>query len=1113
MNGRQHKTNILIYMKQILILLSFFSFCLMETLQAQEGKVTIHMDQVSVRDVLTALEKQTHYTFLYKNEMLKNKTAVTIHADNKELSTVLNEVLSSRGLSYTMDDNVIIIQARRAVAATRSPSSEIFITGNVQDEDREPLTGSTIALKGTTKAVVADMDGNYRIGVPEQGAVLVFSFVGMQPKEVAVGKESVVNVILNYSSIMLDDVEVVGAYGSIQKRSDMVGSAFQVNSEQIKTLPVSRVDLLLEGKMPGVNININTDDASSTRPRYFTRVRGSASLTASNEPFYVVDGTPVFTGERTNQVLGMSTSISPLSYLNPEDIESITVLKDAAAVSIYGANASNGVILITTKRGRAEQKPRLTVSARYGISEINKGTLFKVLNTSEYMMLAKESYANNTELNPALFPYQDNELNSYSTTSTNWTDAFYDKGFSFFTNLSISGGSKNTTYYVSGSYYNSDLTIMGNNQKRISLRGRIESKLHDKFTVNLSLSSSYNINTLFNPDSDYYDLLPIYSPYNSDGTFRIYNKSLKAVDEQGNPVWERTRFYNSVAEREENDHNQQTFAAVNSITLKYDILKGLSLAGQFGADYQSGYEDRYEAQTNWSGMNSSSEGDPIPIGYSTRGHSNYLTWSSISRLDYDRTFGKHTIKTFLAFEANSKEYKSLEATGNDFVNDHIKEVGYAINRKGSSGSGTTRSASFLGQATYSYDRRYYFLANYRKDGNSNFGDDVRWANFGAVGVSWNIHNEDFFNSRWINILKLKASYGIDGNSRMGNTNARGLYTYGSTINYSGEMGTKLSSSPNPSLTWESTYKTNLGLRIMMFNRLDVEMEVYNNKTVDLINDLDVSYTTGTSSVYRNLGEIRNRGIELSITSENLRGAFEWHTEFNIAHNQNRLLKIYNGISKTNGNYLLREGYDLQTLYLLRWAGVDPRDGHALWYDAQGNITRAYNENNRVPYKSAAPLFAGGLGNLFFYKGISLNVFLTYKIGGYAFSTFGRNVSSDGYNIDADNQSVNQLDRWQKPGDLALSPKPIWKYSTRSTMNSTRYLYNTTHFRLKNVALGYSLPAKWLKRTGISACNVNFIVDNLNVWTPYDKKDRNSYRQSMSGYPMETTYSVGLELSF
>lgn len=989
----------------------------------------------------------------------------------------------------------------------RVAAQNVELIGNVKDVHGETLIGVNVVQKGTSNGTVTDLDGNFIIRVPA-GATLVFSYIGYEKQEKIWDGKSRMNITLKEDVTMLDDVVVIGAYGTVQKRTDMVGSAFQVNSDRIETLQVGRVDNLLEGIVPGLQVMPNSDDASSTKQRMNLRVRGKGSMSASNEPLWIVDGTRIFSGDRTNMVPGMSTSISPLSYLSADDIESITILKDATETSIYGADGANGVILVTTKGG-AVGKTKVGLSLQTGIAQINQSAKFKVLNGSDYLMLAKESYLNSGR-SMETFPFQDNDLNSYSSTDTDWSGIFYDTGYQTNAFLSLSGGKEGVSYYLSGGYFNSQSTVIGNTQERYSIRGNLEIEMSQKMDFSLIYAASYNTNDIFIPGNDYYKFLPIYTPYNPDGTFRLFNKSLAGLDPNGNPVWQTSRFLNSVAEREENDNRQKAAVSNVNALLEYDIVEGLTSTTQFGIDYQGLNEDRYSARTNWSGMSTTEGG----IGYANRNNSTFMTWTAIERLNYNRTFGRHRVGGLLGFEASSKDIRTMGASGSGFINDKIKEVSYAVDRNGSSSRSTSRSLSYFLQGTYSYDQRYYFTVNARRDGNSGFGSDSQWGNFASAGASWNIHNEDFFQSDLVNVLKVKVSYGSNGNSRIGSQEALGLYSYGESHNYMGELGGSMSGSPNKKLSWETAYITNFGVRIKMFDRADLELEAYNKRTVNLLSNLDVSRTTGDTRSYRNSGEIINQGIEATLNVEllNNRDA-NWWAELNASHNRNKLIKLYNGIEKVMGNYIWREGYDLNTYYIIRWAGVDPRDGAPLWYDSEGNLTRTYNDQNRVPWKSSSPLLTGGISSKFTYKNYSVRALLTYVLGGYAFSTFGRNVMSDGLNIMSENQSVNQLDRWQKPGDVALSPKPIWGTSTRSVMSSTRHIYKTTHMKFKNVALSYALPEKVVKPLGIASCNLHLIADNLFVWTPYDKKDRNSYKQSMSGYPIETSFSLGVDLSF
>ena len=987
-----------------------------------------------------------------------------------------------------------------------------IITGTVVDELGEPLTGVSIQQKGTSNKAITDIEGNFSLKIgTQQSEVLVFSYIGMKTQTVSVKEKTTVRVVMTDDATAIQDVVVVGAYGTAQKRSDLVGSAYQVNAKQLKYMPQMRLDKMLDGLIPGLKVEVNSDSPDHSRPRFNVRVRGNSSMSASNEPLWIVDDVPMYTGGSTNLMPGQNYTISPLSFINPEDIESITVLKDATATSIYGADGANGVILVRTKHGRGDRL-NINISTQYGISKIDRSTSAKLLNAGQYLELAKESYIN-AGLNPKQFPFQDNDLNSYSTTDTDWYDVFFGTGNTFQTNVSVNGNSAKTDYYLSGSYYENEATIKGNKQQRFSLSTKLGFQLHRKVKATVNLLASYNTNDLFNMGRDYYKFLPIYSPYNADGTFRLLNMEVTGVNPDGSPIFQKYKFFNSVAEREQNTNNQKALYIKPNFSLHYEPIKGLAYTGQFGIEFQSNVEEMYSSMKNWSGMASLEE----RIGYSSRQTMNLTNWTTIHRLNFGRTFGKHTVSSVVGIEAGARDYTTVGATGSGFINDNILDVSYANSRKGTNYSKSSRRVSFLGQVAYSFDRRYYLTLNARRDGNSQFGSDARWASFASVGTSWNVHNEKFFKIPWISVLKLKASYGSNGNSRIGSQEALGLYSYGESYAYNGEIGGVQSGTPNRKLSWETTYMTNLGLRIEVLSRFDFNFEFYRNYTKNLLSNLDVSRTTGDTRVYRNVGEIENKGIEISITSKNIvtekEGGFTWTTDLNLAHNKNVLKKLYNGIQKNMGTTSYMEGYDTHTYFLVRWAGVDPYDGSPLWYDARGNVTKTYNYANRVPYKNSNPKVMGGITNTLTYQGFMLRFLFNCQFGGYGFTSFGRSSISDGYNIKSENQAIDLLDRWQKPGDIALNPKPMWGVSTGSVMNSTRFLYNKTLIRLQNLVLSYTLPQKWISHVGARSCTLSFIGDNIFAWSPYSGSNRNSYKTTMSGYPTERAFSLSLNIGF
>lgn len=989
------------------------------------------------------------------------------------------------------------------------------IKGHVADEQGAPLIGVSVFIKGTSVGTVSDVDGNYVLSIGNRAdPVITFSYVGMKTQDITLrASVDVLNVTME-SDTNLDAVIVQG-YGRVQKREDLVGSAFQVNAEDIEFKPVTRLDNILDGMVPGLVVSPNSDAPSSTQQRYNVRIRGESSLSASNEPLWIIDGVPIYTGTGTNLMEGLSTSVSPLSFVSPEDVESITVLKDAAEVSIYGADGANGVILVTTKGGKFNSGPtQVKATLRYGVSAIDKSARFKTLNAAQYLAYAKEAWANGGN-DPDLFPYQDNEMNSYSTTDTDWSDLFFGLGQNFLASVTVSGGSQNAANYASASYYREQSSVKGNVQHRITARLNNTYRLGRKFTFRPQVSASYNINDIFPMSHEYYQTLPIFSPFDNDGyTYRLYNRYVSGRNsETGELIWDESKFWdNTIATRELSDNTQKTFSTDGNLSLQYEIIEGLTATAQFGVSYQHGYETIYDSRKTLDGII-----DGEPKGYSTRNSANYLSWTNIDRVNFNRTFGRHAVSALAGVELSSKGYNSITAYGSGFVNDNIQEVGYAeeSTRKGSSSMKTTRKLSLLAQVGYTYDRRYSLQLSMRREGNSSFGKYARWENYFSAGAAWNIHNEHFFKSDVIDLLKLKVSFGTSGNSRVNSAQMRGLGTfyYGDSYSYNGEIGGVVETPANPGISWETTYMTNVGADIRLWNRLSVAAEFYYNYTTDLLSKVYTSRVIGDERIYANIGEMSNMGYELTINSVNIDNAnFRWTTDLNLAHNRNRVEKLSDGRSITSSDSITAEGYDANSFYLVRWAGVDPTTGAPMWYDINGNLTYTYSTADRVIYKSSSPVLTGGMTNTFSLYNFSLSFLINYSIGGYAIPSLATLGLRDGYDIIDQNVSVNSLDHWSKPGDVSANPR-ISTVTSSSSRHSTRYLYNKTNIRLQNLSLTYTLPERISSKLRMSSIRVSFIGDNLYLWTPDQKRGRNSYKTMMYGNPLQRTFSLSLDMTF
>ncbi len=964
------------------------------------------------------------------------------------------------------------------------------------------MPGVTVQLKGSTVAAPTDVEGNYSISVPNGGGTLVFSFIGYTNQEVAIGTQSTINVRLVSDARALNEVIVTG-YQSLTK-DEMTGSVSTVSADKIADRPLPSVDQILQGQVAGLqSVGFSGQPGANQQ----IRIRGIGSINAGSNPLYVVDGVILNTGD----VSRLTPTSNQLAGLNPNDIESVSVLKDAASTAIYGSRGANGVILITTKKGRSGQT-KFNASAEYGYTDIAKlPEAGQLLNADEWLTLTREGLVNNGGFTTAEIDTRIAALGAGSGVDTDWYDLVTRRGNQQTYNLSASGGDAKTQFYVSGGYFKQEAPVIGSDMQRVSgtlnLNHTINSKLSFFNTLNVSNVNQHtpaNGGGFANPIGSAGFLLPTQNPYNEDGTLNISRAGSLGYTGNFNPLY-----------LVENDKRELRNAkAIGSIGATWNILQNLKFTSKVGIDYTSLEEEMFWNPFHGDGRTVTGRG----YNYYTR----IFNWITTNQLNYRFNVPgveKLTGDATLGYEAQkSAQYNiTTNTTGYPLTND-LPSSAVAATPVAASGSGSDYTFnSIISALNLTYEGKYVLSGTFRRDGSSRFGSSNRYGNFWSVGASWNVHEEEFMsNLEFLSTLKVRSSYGVNGNGDIGNYTWRPTFGYG--LNYNSTPGGAFNNLGNTELTWEQNKPFDAGIDLGFFqDRLNITVDYYERTTSDMLLNRQISRTTGFSSVLQNIGEMKNRGVEVTISGYPIDGAFKWNTNFNIAFNKNKVTKLVDGADIIDGAYLIREGYDYRTYYVRQWAGVDPATGNPQWWrDAEKTEkTTSYSQAARVPYKSGSPKFFGGFNNTFSFAGFTLDALIVYNFGNYVRDSW------EFYMMDGasplNNKYRKALDRWQKPGDVTDVPKYVYNSANNSSSLSTRFLYKGDFIRLRNLSLGYDLKREWISGLGLSKVNVyvrgtNLLTKTFDENLPMDP-EAGVNSAANADIPMSKSVTFGLNVNF
>ncbi len=971
-------------------------------------------------------------------------------------------------------------------------AQERTVSGTVTSgEDKSPLVGVNVVVKGTSTGVITDVEGKYRLSVPANATTLVFSFVGFVSQEIAIGNRTTIDVSLEPDTKTLQEVIVTG-YGQQEKKA-LAGSAAIVKAEIIRAVPLGSFDQMLQGQAPGLLVQANSGQPGAPAA---VRIRGIGSINGTNEPLYIVDGVQI--------------SAQNFATLNPADFESVNVLKDAAATSIYGSRGSNGVIVITTRRGKAGNA-KIEYSGQYGMSFFPPNRL-ELMNTNE-----KIDY----ELRQGGTPLEDltpAEIAQLRTIQTDWQKELFEVGRTHQHQINASGGNEKTVFYVSANLFQQTGTVKFTGLDRYTGRMNLEHNANNlRFGLNATAGYSIYKNTteansgIASPLNAIRWANPYETPFTATGAYSQFRSG------QPNPVQEML----------ETSRGTNEFKGVGNIFIEYSLpfLKEVSVRTTWGVDYENQESRTFFSRRSVVGQSAGQRRN----GSLARNFFRNTRWTGTTSLNYNKTFGDHTLNVGLFQEVVRNRFATFGFTGFGLTGNLENEAGITQGSPTNNFIPIVRGnasenvlVSYFLSANYGFKDRYFISASVRRDGSSRFGADKRWGNFWSLGGSWVISDESFLanvDKKTLSLLKLKASYGTVG-SQAGFTSAFGSFGIGDFASrelfsaaavYDGIAGLTLAQLANPDLGWEQKNMFNTGIEFALFNdRLSGGIEFYNNETVNMFLPVQLSRTTGFTSQNRNAGKMRNRGIEISLNTVNIKaGDFKWSTNLNFTLNRNKITDLAGEEKIISGNIINKVGHPVNSNFLVEYVGVNPQNGNSLYRNINGEVTENYNPDDRQIFGVRDAPYFGGITNTFTFKGFELNFLWNYVLGNKVYNNDRTNVEDPTYFID--NVSRVLLREWQKPGDITDIPRPTQEMQR----GTTRFLEKGDFWRLRNVVLAYNFPLQMLSKAKISG--LRLFVQGQNVFTITDFLgfDPEITGGVLTGaqYPALRTVTFGVNLSF
>jgi TonB-linked SusC/RagA family outer membrane protein len=1076
-----HRKKLLIMRNAVLILLISAFQVFATGSYSQTAQLSLKLKDATIKEVLTEIENQSEFYFLYNSELIDVTRKVDISVKNEKVNDILSRLFINNEVNVSISDRHIVLTPVTEMSVQQQNS----VSGKVTDNGNQPLPGVTVLLKGTANGTVTNANGNYSLSNIPENATLQFSFVGMKTQEIIVGTQTTINVMMEEETIGLEEVIAVG-YGTTRKK-DVTGAVAVVTSKEFESRSTVQIGDALQGKIAGVQIS---RPSGQPQAGYNIRIRGISTITAGSEPLYIVDGVPT----------------TSMNQVEATDIESITILKDASSAAIYGASGSNGVVLITTKRG-SSQATKVTLNAYYGLSNVWKNQ--DVLNASQYKELM-------TEMG------QTTDWSQYPH-DTKWQDEVFRTAQTKNAQLAVSGGNEKTSFYLSGSYINQEGVVITNSLEKVNFRVNLDHKINDFVKVGTNISYGRWIDADVSEGGRWSTANAMLTGsrvtdvYNDDGTFTIdpYISDLE----------------NPVALLLQDEHSFKNYRFNGNAFAEFSILKDLKFRSMFGVEETNGVYNSWidPVRSRWGRTNK---------GLASYSSNQYFYWISENTLNYNKTIDKHSIGAMAGFIASDRQNESASIDAKGFGSPAVQTVNAGATRNAGYSESAKSNAALLGRLNYSYDNKYLLTVNFRADASSVFGANNKWGYFPSFSAGWRISQESFFeNIEAISDLKLRAGWGMVGNDQIGDYSSYGLVTPGSFYVFGGSKvpGTSISTMENADLKWETTAQTNIGVDVSFIDsRINLTADYYIKNTEDMLLNSPIpgSVGMGFSSSYatKNIGSMTNKGAEFQISSRNLVNELKWTTDFNISFNNSEITKLDQGVPIKTGYIAFRgnvaiaeEGQPLGMFFGYVADGVDPQTGDMIYADLDNSGD--LNDGDQTIIGNANPDFIYGLTNNFEYKNWTFSFFLQGVQGNDIFNA--ARIETEGMYLPI-NQLATVLDRWKKPGDVTEIPRSAGDGDDHNSLLSSRYVEDGSYLRVKSATLGYDLPGSVCEKLKVKNLYLYVTAENLLTFTKYSgfdpevsiygRSSNNALKNIAPGvdygvYPQSRTFLFGVNLTF